>query len=109
MTWPMRFGATGRSRPEGVYVGSRSSRFAAIRIVRDVALTGAGDAERVRRNVLGDHATRSGVRAIADRDRRDERRVDTRPDVGADRRAVLVAAVVVGRDVARADVRVLAH
>src|SRR3954464_5112228 len=101
----MRFWATGRSRREGVYGGWRSSRLPAFRIVRDVLLPGAGDAERVLRDVLGDHATRSGVCAVADFDRRDERGVHARPHVGPDRSAVLLAAVVVGRDVARADVR----
>src|SRR3954471_522717 len=104
----MRFGATGRSRREGVYGGWRSSRLPAFRIVRDVLLPGAGDAERVGRDVVGDHATRSGVCAIADFDRRDERGVHAGLDIGPDLSAVLFAPVVVGGDVARADVRVLA-
>src|SRR3954447_23629297 len=103
----MRFWATGRSRREGVYGGRRSSRLPAFRIVRDVLLPGAGDAERVRRDVLGDHATRSRVRAIADFDRGHERRVDAGLDIGPDPGPMLLAAVVVGRDVAGADVGVL--
>src|SRR3954451_13987287 len=102
----MRFGATGRSRREGVYGGLRSSRLPALRIVRDVLLPGSGDAERVGRDVLGDDATRCRPGAIPDFDGGHEGGVDARLDVVADRRAVLVLAVVVGGDVARADVRV---
>src|SRR3954454_4745451 len=105
----MRFWATVRSRREGVYGGLRSSRLPAIRIVRDVRLTSAGDAEGLGRDVFGDDATRCGVGAITDLHGGDERRVDARADVGADRRAVLGAAVVVRGDVARPDVRALAH
>src|SRR3954451_25460554 len=104
----MRYGATRHSRRGGVYGGWRSSRLATVRIVRDVLLTGAGHAEGVRRNVLGDDAARCRPRAIPDLDRRDERGVHARPHVRADLRAVLGLAVVVGGDVARADVRVLA-
>src|SRR4051794_9458866 len=99
---------TRRSRRGGVYGGRRSSRLPALRIVRDVLLPGAGDAERVGRDVLGDDATRCRPRAIADFDGRDERRVHGGLDVGPDRGAMLVPAVVVGGDVAGADVRVLA-
>src|SRR4051812_34947393 len=102
----MRCGATRYSRRGGVYEVRRSSRLPALRIIRDVRLAGAGDAERVGRDVLGYDATRSGVRAVADLHRRDERRVDARSHIGPDRGAVLFPAVVVGRDVAGADVRV---
>ena len=55
-------------------------------------------------HVAGDDRAGAGVGAVADLDRRDEHRV--RPDarVGADLRAVLVPAVVVGGDGAGADV-----
>src|SRR5690349_2135771 len=104
----MRFWATGRSRRGGVYVGRRSSLLAPLRIVRDVLLAGASDAERVGRDVVGDNATRSGVRAVADFDGGDERGVHARADARADRGPVLVLAVVVRGDVARADVRAFA-
>ena len=60
-----------------------------------------------RRDVVGDHAARSGVGPVADCDRRDEGRVDARLDARADRRAVLADPVVVGGEVAGADVRAL--
>src|SRR5215204_1714203 len=104
----MRGEMTRHSRRGGVYAPLRSSRLPPLRIIRDVRLAGAGDAECVRGNVLGDDATRCGERAIAHFDRRDERRVHAGPHVGPDRRAVLLDAVVVRGDVARADVRVLA-
>src|SRR4051812_6338042 len=104
----MRFGATGRSRHEEVYGGWRSSRLAAFRIVRDVRLSGAGDAQCVLGDVLRDDAAGSGVRPVADLDGRDERRVHTGSPIGPDLGPMLLAPVVVGGDVARADVRVLA-
>src|ERR1700754_388350 len=104
----MTYGATRYSRRAEVYEVGRSSRLPALRIIRDVLLAGAGDAERVGRHVLGDHATRARDRAVTDLHRGDERGVDARLDIGPDRGAVLVAAVVVGRDVAGAHVRVLA-
>src|SRR3954454_8826904 len=99
---------TRRSRRGGVYGGWRSSRLPALRIIRDVRLPRAGDAERVGRDVLGDDATRSRVGAIPDFHGGHEGRVDGGLHVGSDRRAVLVLPVVVGGDVAGADVRVLA-
>src|SRR3954452_269907 len=104
----MPSGVTRRSRRGAVYGGWRSSRLPALRIIRDVLLAGAGDSERVGRNILGYDATRRGPGAIADFDGRHERRVHRGLDVRADRRAVLALAVVVGGDVAGADVRVLA-
>src|SRR3954449_12195757 len=74
-------------------------------VVLDVRLAGARDCERPRWDVLGDDRSGAGVRLVADRDRRDERRVDRRADVGADRRAVLGAAIVVGGDRGGAEVR----
>src|SRR4051812_14988698 len=104
----MRFWATGRSRRQGVYAGRRSSRLAALRIVRDVRLSGAGDAECVLGDVLRDDAARSGVRAVADLDGRHERGVHAGSHIGPDPGSMLRAAVVIGRDVAGADVRVIA-
>src|SRR4051794_6931293 len=100
---------TRRSRRGAVYGGWRSSRLPALRIIRDVRLAGAGDSERVGRNVLGDDATRRRPGAIADFHRGDERGVDRSLDVGPDLGAVLALAVVVRGDVAGADVGVLAH
>src|SRR4051794_8750563 len=104
----MPSGMTRRSRRGAVYAGWRSSRLPALRIIRDVRLAGAGDPERVGRNVLGYDATRRRPGAIADLHGGDERRVDRGLDLGPDRGAVLALAVVVGGDVAGADVRVLA-
>src|SRR3954465_8688159 len=74
-------------------------------LVLDVRLAGAGGRERPRGDVVGDDRSGAGVRLVADRHRRDERRVDRRADVGADRRAVLVATVVIRRDRRGAQVR----
>src|SRR4051812_23668688 len=63
-------------------------------VVLDVRLAGAGDGQRARRDVLGHHRSGPGVGLVADGHRGDERRVDRRPDVRADRRAVLLATVV---------------
>ena len=70
----------------------------------------ARHAQRPGRDVVGDH-DRAGRRpgAVADLDRRDEGGVDAAADVGADRRAVLGEAVVVGGDGARAEVGALPH
>ena len=63
------------------------------------------DRELARRHVLGDDRAGAGPRAVAERDRRAEHRVDAEEDALADRRPVLGDAVVVGGDGARADVR----
>src|SRR3954449_6061257 len=98
---------TRRSRRGGVYGGWRSSRLRALRIVRDIRLSRAGDAEGVGGDVFGDHATRSRVGAIADFHGRDEHRVHGSLHIRPDSRAMFSAAVVVGGDVARADIRLL--
>src|SRR3954468_21492760 len=74
-------------------------------VVLDVRLTGPRDRERPGRDVVRDDRAGAGVRLVADRHRRDERGVDRRADVRADRRAVLVAPVVVGGDRGGAEVR----
>src|SRR3954452_25568572 len=74
-------------------------------VVLDVRLAGARDRERPGRDVVGDDRSGAGVRLVADRYRGDERRVDRRADVRPDRRAVLVAPVVVGGDRRGAQVR----
>ena len=61
-----------------------------------------------RGHVVGDHRACARVRAVAETDRRDEHRVDADECAGADRRAVLVLAVVVGGDRSGADVGPLA-
>src|SRR5215207_5199130 len=96
----------------GVYdeswTASGPSPLLAVGVPLDVALPRAGDAERLGRDVLRDHATRSRVRVIAHGHGGDEGGVDARAHPAPDRRSVLVAAVVVGGDVAGADVGVLA-
>src|SRR5258708_8291337 len=93
-----------------VYAGTATGRLVlplALGIALDVALLRAGDAERAVGHVLGDRRAGRGVGVVADRDRRDERGVDAAVDAAADPRPVLGAAVVVGRDRARAEVRVV--
>ena len=63
------------------------------------------DRELAGRDVLRDDRAGAGLRVVADRQRRAEHRVDAEEDPLADRRPVLRAAVVVGRDRAGADVR----
>src|SRR4051812_21114300 len=80
----------------------------AVGVALDVALPLARDAERPRRHVVRDHGARGRIGPVADRDRGHERGVDGDPHAGADGGPVLAAAVVVGGDRARADVRALA-
>ncbi len=68
-------------------------------------LPGPGDPEGARRHVTGDDRTGGGVGAVADAHRRHQHRVDADERPGADRRAVLRGAVVVGGDRAGPDVR----
>ena len=77
-------------------------------VALDVRLALAGDPERAGRHVLRDRRVRRREGVVAERHRRDERRVDARVHAIADRRAVLVDAVVVGGDRRGAEVRVLA-
>src|SRR6185312_6878944 len=63
------------------------------------------DPERARRHLVGDDRAGPDPGVVADRHGRDERGVDAAVDPFADRRAVLAAAVVVGGDRARAEVR----
>ena len=62
----------------------RSLRGAA-RPSRACHLAGAPEGERVRGHVLGDRAARADVGALADRDRRHERRVAADEGAGLDR------------------------
>ena len=71
-------------------------------------LARAGDGELAGRRVLGDRRAAADRRAGADLDRRDQDAVAADVRVGADRRAVLVRAVVVGGDAAGAEVDALA-
>ena len=73
-----------------------------------VALCGQAEGQRTCRNVLADHGAGAAVGAVAHGDRGHEDRVGTCPDARADHRAVLLLAVVIGGDVAAADVGVLA-
>ena len=66
------------------------------------------DGELAGRDVLGDDGARAGLGAVADRRRRTSIVSTPRKAPGADAGPVLAAAVVVGRDRARADVRPLA-
>src|SRR5271165_2851411 len=70
-------------------------------------LPAARDGERVRRDILGDHAAGGDDRAVADRNRRDERGVRADEGPRPDRSAVLGMAVVIAGDGARADIRPL--
>src|SRR5947209_19036947 len=92
----------------GASVLIRIPLLAALCVALDVLLARARDPEGAGGYVLGDHRSGGRVCVVADRHRSDERRVDARLDSRADRRAVLAGAVVVGRDRARAQVRVLA-
>ena len=74
------------------------------RRARLVDLAGARDGQRVGRHVGGDDAAGRDIGAVADRDRRDQRRVRADERAGADRRAPLVEAVVIAGDRAGADV-----
>ena len=69
-------------------------------------LTGTGDAEGVRGDVVGDHGASCGPRPISDRHGRDEDSVAGRADITPDRGSLLPLPIVVGGDVARSDVRV---
>src|SRR4030095_12691964 len=72
-------------------------------------LTAARDGERARRHALGDDGARGHVGALADGHRGDQARVGADEGRGADHRLVLVDAVVVAGDGARAEIRTLAH
>ena len=74
----------------------------------DHRLARPGDAERAVGDVLGDDRPRPGHRVVADGHGRDEDAVGARLHARADPRAVLAEAVVVGGDVAGADVGALA-
>src|SRR5690606_32292162 len=74
----------------------------------DVALTGPRDRHGARRDVLDDHRARGRVGAVAHLHGRDDHVVAADPHVRADHAAVLVDAVVVHEDRARADVGSLA-
>src|SRR3990172_4305932 len=69
----------------------------------------AAHGERAGRDVLGDRRAPADVRALADDERRHERRVGADEGAVADPRLVLGPAVVVAGDRAGADVDVLAH
>src|SRR5581483_3831916 len=76
-----------------------------------VLLARSGERERIRRDVLRYDRTGGNPRSVPDLDGRDEAIVDAGPDVAADRRSALRKAWLVrevGRDRARADVRVVA-
>ena len=80
----------------------------ALRVALDVALIGPRHTERARRHVLADHRPSRRVGLVADRHRRDQRRVDARLHPRADRGPVFAIAVVVRGDRARPEVRPLA-
>src|SRR5262245_32380302 len=99
----------GASRP-GSWVSSVVVLSIGISLFRD--LSASGDRERPGRDVLRDDRARSDPSVVANRDRSNEHIVAARVDVAADLRAELPGAElgpVVGRDRARADVRLLAH
>src|SRR4051794_1950335 len=76
-----------------------------------VLLTGAGDPECIRGDVLGYDRSCGDPSPVSDLHRRNEAIVDGGPDVAADRRPPLRLAGlvrIVGRDRSRTDVRVLA-
>src|SRR4051812_31410894 len=74
----------------------------------DVALLARADGEPPGRHVFADRRPRADVRALADRDRRDELAVAADEGAVLDHRLVLVRAVVVARDHAGADVHLVA-
>src|SRR5882757_8088459 len=90
----------------------RLSRFTAGPLLHhpalDVALRTGRYRQRSRRHVLADDRARTGVRAVADRHRRDEHVVGPGPDVRSNCGAVLGFSVVVDEHARRADVAVLA-
>src|ERR1700722_15526420 len=69
-------------------------------------LPAARQRQGVGRYVFRDHRAGSDIGALADFDRRDQRRVRTDEGILADRRAMLVAAVVIAGDGAGADIGV---
>ena len=73
-----------------------------------IALRARRHRQRAGRHIFAHHGARAGVGAVADRHRRDEHRVGSGPDVGADRGPALVLSVVVDEHARRADVAVLA-
>src|SRR3954469_11031843 len=77
----------------------------AVGVALDVGLARAGDPEGAVGDVLVDDGAGAGVGAVADGDGGDEGDVDAGLHAGADGRAVLTAAVVVGGDGRRAEVR----
>src|SRR6185437_10664398 len=70
-----------------------------------VDLPGSPQGQGVCRYVLGQHAARGDVGAVADRDGRDKRSVRADEGVGPDRRPVLVDPVVIAGDRTGADIR----
>src|ERR1700754_3544765 len=79
-----------------------------LRVAVYVLLLRSRDPESAGGNVLGDHRPGPNIRPVADGHGRDEGAVDAGLDPSADLRPVLAEAVVVGRDVARRDVRAVA-
>ena len=67
-------------------------------------LRAARERQRIGRDVLGDDAARSDIGALADLDRRHQRRVRADKGAGADLGAMLVEAVIVAGDGAGADI-----
>src|SRR4249919_1896135 len=90
----------------GIGVSRLTAASLSCSISLDVLLTGTGDAEGVRGDVVGDYGASCGPRPISDRHGRDEDSVAGRADITADRGALLLLPIVVGGDVARSDVRV---
>src|SRR5690349_3464429 len=83
--------------------------FSDVAFLGDLAL--ARDRERFRRDVVRDDGARPNPSIVANLDRRNERIVDTGPDVAPDLRPALGLALLVrevGHDVAGRDVRVRA-
>src|SRR5574340_1137631 len=73
-----------------------------------VHLPPAGDGERSGRDILDDRRSRANIGALSDANRRDELRIAANEGAVLDHRLVLLLAVVVARDRARADVHALA-
>src|ERR1019366_10713137 len=74
-----------------------------------IDLAGAADSQRAGRDIVGDHAARTHVSPVGDLNRRNQSRVTADKRAVADYRRVLVPAVVVTRNRARADVGFLAN
>src|SRR5204863_1093713 len=88
----------------GIGVSRLTAASLSCSIALDVPLSWSGNAERVGRDVVGDHRAGSGPRPISDRHGRDEHSVAGRADVTPDGGALLPGPIVVGGDVACTDI-----